>query len=75
MDSSSYFYRGMKYKQDVFVTYYAPDGKKYWKSYFKHTGPSQGHKAIDLEFIWKGIINGVCMPNMKPLDYILQFKS
>ena len=26
-------------------------------------------KVIDLGVIWKGIISGVCMPNMKSLSY------
>ena len=42
------------------------------KSYFKLQGETQGHKVIDLGFIWKGIICGVCMPNMKSLSLTVQ---
>ena len=48
-------------------TDYAPGGNKVQKSYFKSKGQSQGHKVIDLGVIQKGIISGVCMPNMKSL--------
>ena len=33
---------------------------------------SQGHKVIDLGVIWKDIISGVCMPNMKSLSLMVQ---
>ena len=33
---------------------------------------SQGHKVIDLGVISKGIISGVCMPNMKYLPLTVQ---
>ena len=42
---------------------YAPGGNK---------GQSQGHKVIDLDVIWKGIISGVCMPNLKSLSLAFQ---
>ena len=49
--------------QGVFVKYYsyAPGGNKVEKAIFsfKVTG-----KVIDLGVIWKGIISGLCMPNM-----------
>ena len=38
---------------------------KYEKAVFKRKGHSQGHKVINLDVIWKGIISGVSMPNMK----------
>ena len=33
---------------------------------------SQGHKVIDLDVIYKGIISGVCMPNIKYLSLMVQ---
>ena len=53
-------------------TDYAPGGNKVQKSYFKRKGQSQGHKVIELGFNWKGIISGVCMPNMKSLSFRVQ---
>ena len=52
----------------MFVKHFAPDSKKVQKSYFKHIAQSQGHKAINLGVIWKGIISRVCIPNMKSLS-------
>ena len=34
------------------------------KSNFYIQGQSQGHKVIDLGVIWKGVISGLCMPNL-----------
>ena len=48
--------------QGVFVKHYAPCGNK-----VKIQGRSQGHKVIDFGVDWKGIISGVCMPNIKSL--------
>ena len=56
----------------MFVKHYAHAGNKVQKNYFQCKGQSQGHKVINLGVIWKGIINRVCMPNMKSLT--LQFK-
>ena len=56
----------------VFVKHYAPGGNKVQKSYFQFQGQSQGYKDIDLGVIWKGIISGVCMPNMKSIPLTVQ---
>ena len=61
-----------KIKVCLWNTEYAPGGNKVQKSYFKSKGQSQGHKVIDLGVIWKGIISGVCMPNMKFLPLMVQ---
>ena len=49
-----------KIKQDVFVKHYmyVPGGNKVRKSYYCREGHSKGHKVIDLESIWKGLVNG-----------------
>ena len=53
---------------------YAPSGNKVEEGIFsflalyKYKGQSEGHKVIDLGVIWKGILSGVCMPNMKSLS-------
>ena len=39
------------------------------KSYFQLQGQYQGHKIIDLVVIGKGVISGVCMPNLKSISY------
>ena len=52
----------------MFVKHYAPGGNIVRKSYSKHKGKSQGHQDIDLGWIWKGIINGVSMSDMKSLS-------
>ena len=49
-----------------------PAATKSKKSYFNSKGQSQGHKVIDVGVIWKGIIIGVCMPNMKSLPLTVQ---
>ena len=54
---------------------YAPGGNKVEKAIFsliEDQGKSQGHKVIDLGVIWKGIMSGVCMPNMKSLSLTVQ---
>ena len=38
------------------------------KKIFYLQGKSQGHKVIDLGVIWKDVINGVCMQNIKSLS-------
>ena len=42
-----------------------PAARKSKLAIFLYKGHSQGHKVIDLGVIWKGIISGLCMPNMK----------
>ena len=49
----------------MFVKHYAPGGNIVRKSYSKHKGKSQGHQDFDFGCIWKRIINGVSMPDMK----------
>ena len=44
------------------MKHYAPGGNKL-------QGKSQGHKVIDLGVIWKSVISGVYMPNMKSISY------
>ena len=56
----------------MFVKHYAPSSDQIRKSYFKHKGHSQGHKAIDIGVDWKGIISGVCTPYMKSLSLTVQ---
>ena len=53
-------------------TVYAPGGNKVQKSYFLLQGLSQGHKVIDLGAIWKDVVSGVCMPNMKSPSLTVQ---
>ena len=63
-------------KIHVFVKPYAPGGNKVKKAicllYFYNKGQSQGHKVIDPWYHFKGIISGVCMPNMKTLSFMVQ---
>ena len=49
-----------------------PHGNKVRKSYLYHKGQSQGNKVVDLSVIWKGIISGVCMPDMKSISLTVQ---
>ena len=49
----------------------APDGNKVEKAILASRSKSN-HKAIDFGVIWKGIISGVCMPNMKSLSLTVQ---
>ena len=35
-------------------------------------GQSQCHKVIDFGVIWKGVISGICIPNMKCLSLNVQ---
>ena len=58
-------------KQDVFVKYYAPNANKVWKCYFKHKVHSLGHEIIDFCVIWKDIISGEWIPNMKSLSLMV----
>ena len=55
--------------QGVFVKHYmyAPGGNKVQKANF-----SFKVKVTDLDVIWKGVINGVCMPSMKSLSVTIQ---
>ena len=62
----------LKIKVCLWNTDYAPGGNKVQKRYFQIKGQSQGHKVIDLGVIWKGIISGVFMPNMKFLSLTIQ---
>ena len=49
-----------------------PGGNKVQKAISSFKVKSQGHKVIDLDVIWKGVISGVCMPNMKSLSLTVQ---
>ena len=42
------------------------------KKLFLASSQSQGYKVIDLGVISKGVISGVCMPNMKSLSLTVQ---
>ena len=42
------------------------------KKLFLASSQNQGHKVIDLGVIWKGVISGVCMPNIKSLSLTVQ---
>ena len=58
----------LRYKKSMGVCetlQYAPGGNKVEKVIFSF-------KVIDLGVIWKGIISGVCMPNMKSLSLTVQ---
>ena len=48
---------------------YAPGGNKVEKAIFSFKVKV---KVTDLGVIWKGIISGVCMPNMKSLSLTVQ---
>ena len=54
-------------------TLYAPGGNKAQKKAIFSTKFKV--KVIDLGVFWKDIISWVCMPNMKSLYLVLQFKS
>ena len=61
--------------QGVFVKHYGiPPAATKSKKLVQLQGQSQGHKVIDLGVIWKGVISGVCMPNMKSLSVIAKVK-
>ena len=49
-----------------------PVATKSKKAIFKAKGQNQGHMVIDLGVMQKGIISGVCMPNMKSLTLTVQ---
>ena len=49
-----------------------PAATKSKKAIFSNKGQSQGHKVINLGVIWKGIISGVYMPNIKFLPLMVQ---
>ena len=68
----TYMYNINVIKQNIFEKYQAPGGNKIWKSYFYLEGQSQGPKTIELGVIWKGVIRGVCMPNIKSLSFMTQ---
>ena len=53
----------------VFVKHYAPSGNKVQKAIFSLKVKV---KVINLGVIWKDIISGVCMPNMKSLSLTVQ---
>ena len=63
---------GIKIKVCLWNNDYTPGGNNVQISYFKGKGQSQGHKVIDLGVIWKVIISGVFMPNMKSLLLTVQ---
>ena len=49
-----------------------PAATKSKKKFFLVQGQSVGYKVIDLGVIWKDVISGVCMPNMKSLSLKVQ---
>ena len=53
----------------MFVKHYALGGNKVQKAIFSFKVKV---KVIDLDVIWKGVISGVCMPNMKSLSLMAQ---
>ena len=59
-------------KIHVFVEHIALGGNNVRKCYFRHKGQSEGHKVIDFADFGKGIINLVCMHNMKSLSLMVQ---
>ena len=63
--------RAYKKIKGVIVKHYSmpPGGNKVEKAIFSFKVKV---KVIDLGVIWKGIISGVCMPNMKSLSLTVQ---
>ena len=55
--------------------YYVFGVNEVQKSYFKREGKSQGHKVIDLDVIWKGIISEVCMHLLMKSLFLTESKS
>ena len=67
-----YSHHPYKINVSLWNTTVCPRWQESLKSYFSLQGQSQGHKVIEVGVIWKGVISGVCMQNMKSLSLKVQ---
>ena len=65
-------FKKIKGEHDIFVKTMLMASPNFEKKKFERGGQSQCDKCIDLGVISKGILSGVCIPNMNSLFYNLK---